>query len=246
MSGHSKWATIKRQKGANDKKRGALFTKLSNAITVAVRQGGGVGDPESNFRLRLAVEAARTANMPKENIERAIERAAGKQANNLEEAVYEGFGPGGFSVIVEAFTDNKQRTVAEVKNVFSKNGGSLGAQGSVMYQFEQKGSIVVGKHGKSLDDVFLIAADAGAEDVEDSDDAVIIYTKPEDLAKVRSALLAAGLEITSAELLFKPTILTPISAKEDAERALAFLEKLEDLDDVQRVFANFDIPDDIM
>src|SRR5436190_1731716 len=145
MSGHSKWATIKRQKGANDIKRGQLFTKLSKAITIAVRQGGGVGDPDSNFRLRLAVEAARTANMPKENIERAIARASGKQDNDLEEGLYEGFGPGGFSVIVESLSDNKQRTVSEVKNVFEKNGGNIGSQGSVQYQFDKKGMITVDK-----------------------------------------------------------------------------------------------------
>src|SRR5664279_1489145 len=145
MSGHSKWKTIKRQKGANDQKRGQIFTKLSNAISIAVREGGGVADPESNFRLRLAIEAARSANMPKENIERAIERAANKQGSGLEEAVYEGFGPGGFSVIVEAFTDNKQRTVAEVKNIFNKNGGNIGSQGSVMYQFDKKGMVMVDK-----------------------------------------------------------------------------------------------------
>lgn len=136
MSGHSKWATIKRQKGANDAKRGQLFTKLSKSITLAVREGGGVADPNGNFRLRLAVEAARAANMPKDNIERAISRASGKEMDNLAEALYEGFGPGGFSVIVETLSDNKQRTVSEVKNIFDKNGGSMGSQGSVQYQFE--------------------------------------------------------------------------------------------------------------
>lgn len=246
MSGHSKWATIKRQKGANDKKRGALFTKLSNAITVAVRQGGGIGDPESNFRLRLAVEAARGANVPKENIERAIERAVAKQGNNLEEAVYEGFGPGGFSVIVETFTDNKQRTVSEVKNVFSKNGGGVGAQGSVMYQFEQKGVITVVSGGRTFDDLFLIGADAGAEDMEEASDEVVFYTSVQNLAAVRSELIARGLEIKNAELIYKPTVFHPISSKEALEKALSFIEKLEELDDVQKVSANFDIPDDIM
>ena len=177
MSGHSKWATIKRQKGANDVKRGQLFTKLSKAVAIAVVQGGGVADPESNFRLRLAVEAARAANMPKENIERAIQRASAKQDAHLEEIMYEGFGPGGFSVIVETFTDNKQRTVSEVKNIFNKNGGNMGAQGSVIYQFEKKGALTVEKSGKSLDEIFKLAAEAGAEDVEVADSEVLVYTK---------------------------------------------------------------------
>src|SRR5579863_4152916 len=200
MSGHSKWATIKRQKGANDAKRGQLFTKLSKAITIAVRQGGGSPDSESNFRLRLAVEAARTANMPKENIERAIQRASGKQAETLEEAIYEGFGPGGFSVVVEAFTDNKLRTVSEVKNIFNKNGGSMGAQGSVMYQFEKKGVITVKKNGKSLDDIFLIAADSGVEDIEDAGDEVLLYTKHEEVTKIKDLLSQNDLNVKTFEL----------------------------------------------
>lgn len=246
MSGHSKWATIKRQKGVKDIKRGQLFTKLSKAITVAVRQGGFVSDPEGNFRLRLAIEAARAANMPKENIERAITRAASKQEVALEEVVYEGFGPGGFSVIVEAFTDNKQRTVAEVKNVFEKNGGTMGTQGSVMYQFERKGLITVAKGGKSFDEVFLIAVDSGAEDVEEAGDEVLIYTKLEDLARVRSFLKGKGITIQNAELIYKPIVLSPIADKMASEKAIAFVEKLEDLSDVQKVYANFDIPDAII
>jgi YebC/PmpR family DNA-binding regulatory protein len=246
MSGHSKWATIKRQKGANDVKRGALFTKLANAITIAVREGGGVADPDDNPRLRLAVDAARSANMPKDNIERAIQRAAGKQGSDLIEAVYEGFGPGGFSVIVETYTDNKQRTVSEVKNIFDKNGGSMGSTGSVMYQFEKKGSVTVGKGGKSLDDIFLIAAESSAEDIEDAGDDVIIYSKPENLAKVRDSLAQQSLSIKGAELTWKPLVLTPITDKQSAEKAFSFLEKLDSLDDVQKVYANFDIPDEIL
>lgn len=246
MSGHSKWATIKRQKGANDAKRGQLFTKLSKAITVAVQQGGGVADPESNFRLRLAVDAARSANMPKDNIDRAIQRASGKQGVNLEEVIYEGFGPGGFSVLVEAYTDNKIRTVAEVKNIFNKNGGNMGAQGSVMYQFDKKGIITVAKEGKSLDDIFLLAAEAQAEDVEDAGEDVLIYTKAEDLFKAREALAAQSLTVLSAELTWQPTLLSEITDKAAAERALEFLDKLENLDDVQKVYANCDIPDELM
>ncbi|HZE87813.1 MAG TPA: YebC/PmpR family DNA-binding transcriptional regulator [Methylomirabilota bacterium] len=246
MSGHSKWATIKRQKGANDAKRGQLFTKLSKAISIAVRQGGNVADPNSNFRLRLAIEAAKASNMPKENIERAVQRASSKQDANLEEALYEGFGPGGFSVIVEAFTDNKQRTVAEVKNIFDKNGGSMGNQGSVQYQFEKKGMITVSKNGKILDEIFLIAADNQAEDVEEATDEVFVYTKPENLAKVRDVLADQGIVVKSAELTWKPIVISSIAEKSIVERALVFLEKLENLDDVQKVYANFDIPDEIM
>jgi YebC/PmpR family DNA-binding regulatory protein len=246
MSGHSKWATIKRQKGANDAKRGQLFTKLSSAITISVRQGGGSGDPESNFRLRLAVEAARAANMPKENIERAIARASGKQADSLEEAVYEGFGPGGFSVVVEALTDNKLRTVSEVKNVFNKSGGSMGAQGSVMYQFEKNGVISIEKNGKSIDDIFLIAADSGVEDIEDAGEEVFLYTKPEDVAKIKDSLEKNELKIKTFELAFRPVVSSAITDKESAEKALSFIDKLESLDDVQRVYANFDIPDELI
>ncbi len=246
MSGHSKWATIKRQKGANDAKRGQLFTKLSKAITIAVRQGGGSPDPESNFRLRLAIEAARAANMPKENIERAIQRASGKDAGILEEATYEGFGPGGFSVVVEAFTDNKLRTVSEVKNVFNKNGGSMGAQGSVMYQFGKKGVITVVKDGKSLDDLFLIAADNGAEDIEDAGEEVLLYTRPEDVTKVKDVLSQNGLQVNTFELIYKPIVTNIITDKSLSEKALSFIDKLESLDDVQKVYANFDIPDELI
>lgn len=246
MSGHSKWATIKRAKGANDAKRGQLFTKLSKAISIAVRQGGGSPDPESNFRLRLAIEAARAANMPKENIERAVQRASGKQAEVLEEALYEGFGPGGFSVVVEAYTDNKLRTVSEVKNIFNKNGGNMGAQGSVMYQFEKNGIISVSKDGKSLDDIFLIAADNGVDDIEEEGDEVLLYTKPEDVTKVKDILSQNGLNIKTFELIYRPVVISAISDKDSAEKALAFIDKLESLDDVQKVYANFDIPDELI
>jgi YebC/PmpR family DNA-binding regulatory protein len=246
MSGHSKWATIKRQKGANDAKRGQLFTKLSKAITIAAGQGGGSPDPESNFHLRLAVEAARAANMPKDNIERAIQRASGKQAETLQEAVYEGFGPGGFSVVVEAFTDNKLRTVSEVKNVFNKNGGSMGAQGSVMYQFEKKGVISVDKNGKSLDDIFLVAADNGVDDIEEVGDEVLLYTKPEDVAKIKDKLAEEKLNVKTFEIMFKPVVINSIADKASAEKALSFVDKLESLDDVQKVYASFDIPDELM
>jgi YebC/PmpR family DNA-binding regulatory protein len=243
MSGHSKWSTIKRQKGVTDMKRGQLFTKLSMAITMAVKQGGNIGDPDSNFKLRLAVEAARAANMPKENIERAIARATGGQSGDLQELFYEGFGPGGFSVIVEALTDNNQRTVAEVKNVFTKNGGSMGAQGSVAYQFTQRGVVYIDKNGNTLDDVFLVAADSGAEDVEEEGNEILVYTRPEDLSKVRSSLQAAGYTIKNAEIVRQPNIFTEIADPEIAKKAVAFVEKMEELADVQKVYANLDIPE---
>lgn len=246
MSGHSKWSTIKRQKEVTDKKRGAAFTKLSMAITLAVKQGGGVSDPDGNPRLRLAVEAARAANMPKENIQKAISRAAGKDAALMEEVVYEGFGPGGFSIIVEAVTDNKQRTTPVIKSFFDKNGGTIGNQGSVTYQFQQKGQVVIQKEQYSLDDIYLIAADAGADDIEDTDDEVIIYTEPQELAKVRDILVINKLNVTEAALIWKPIVNSTISDKSQAEKALGFVERVEEMDDVQKVYANFDIPDEIM
>jgi YebC/PmpR family DNA-binding regulatory protein len=246
MSGHSKWSTIKRQKGAKDQKRGQLFTKLSFSITTAVREGGGVKDPNSNFRLRLAVEEARAANMPKENIARAIDKASSKQDGDIEEIFYEGFGPGGFSVIVETLTDKKTRTVAEVKNVFEKNGGSLGVVGSVMYQFEKMGMITIAKKDKTLDDIFLIAADSGADDVEDSEEYVILLTRPENLMKAREKLTENGLSVDEAFLYWKPNIITTITDKEKAEAAIRFIERLEELNDVIKVYVNFDIEENIM
>lgn len=237
MSGHSKWATIKRQKGANDAKRGALFTKLSKAITIAVSAGGGVADPSQNFRLRLAAEAARAANMPKENIERAIEKAAGKSGVALEEVLYEGFGPGGVGIIVEAATDNKNRTTSEVQNVFNKNGGNMGAMGSVSYQFKKMGQLLVKKGSRSLDDLLLEAADAGAEDVEDSDDMAYVYTQPGDMAKVRDNLSQKGIEATEMELVWQPTMTTSVD-EETTEKIMNLMEKLEDLDDVQKTYSN--------
>lgn len=246
MSGHSKWSTIKRQKGLKDAKRGAVFTKLSKAISIAIRQGGGVSDPNGNFRLRLAIEAAKAANMPKDNIDRVIQKANSKQEAELEEGTYEGFGPGGFSVIVETVTDNKLRTVSEVKNIFNKNGGSMGAQGSVMYQFEKKGVVTAAKDGKSLDDIFMLAVESGADDVEEADEDVLVYTKPEDVAKVRDALADQGVTIKSVELLLSPIVSNTITDKSSAEKAINFLEKLESLDDVQKVYANFGIPDELL
>ncbi len=237
MSGHSKWSQIKRQKGINDTKRGATFTKISNAISIAVKQGGGIADPEQNFKLRLAIDAAKAVNMPKENIERAIVRASGKSEQTMDEVVYEGFGPGGFAVIVEAATDNKNRTSAEVANIFNKNGGSMGQPGSVSYQFKQIGEIIVGKNNKSVDDIFLDAADAGAEDIEEGEEEVFILTNPTDLAKVREGLLQKGYAITSVEIIRKPSLTVEIT-DEALQKAFSFVEKFEEMDDVQKVYTN--------
>lgn len=243
MSGHSKWSTIKRQKGVNDAKRGQHFTKLSLAITLSVKQGGNVTNPDDNPRLRLAIDSARAANMPKDNIERAIARAVGAQAKEMSEVTYEGFGPGGFSVIVEAITDNKQRTTPEIKSVFDKNGGSLGVVGSVSYQFEQKGLLTLTKNGVSLDDIFLLAADHGAEDIEEIEEDVLIFTAVDDLSRVRQALETSGMNITGIELTRRPIVSKVITDPALTEKVLSFLDRLEGHDDVQKVFANYDIPE---
>lgn len=251
MSGHSKWKQIKRQKGVTDKKKGQAFTKIAKAITIAVRQGGGIGDPAQNFRLRLAVEQARAINTPKENIERAIEKGMGKSdGGGLEETVYEGFAPEGIALIIEAATDNKQRTTPEVKSILEKNGGSLATPGAVSYQFEQKGLITVKKDsppaGGSLDDIFLLAADAGAEDIEEAGEEVLIYTRPDQLSLVKDMLVENNLTVKEIEITRKPKITIPITNKESAHKILALVEKLEDLEDVQKVYANFDIPDQFL
>ncbi len=238
MSGHSKWKTIKRQKGAADQKRGVAFTKLAIAITLAVKQGGGIEN---------AIEKARSANMPKENIERAIEKGMGKGGgDDLQEVVYEGFGHGGSVIIVEAVTDNKMRTTSEIKNVFDKNGGTFGQPGSVAYQFAQKGSIIIILNGRSIDEVFMIAADAGAQDLEDDGDIITIYTKPEELSKIKDALSKNNIAIKEAEIIRKPILVTTIEDAQTAEKIMTFIEKLEDHDDVQKVYTNVTFPDSLI
>lgn len=241
MSGHSKWSSIKRQKGINDQKRGKTFTKLSNAITIAVKQGGGIADPDSNFRLRLSIDAARAANMPKDNIERAIHRATSKEAGELHEVTYEGFAPGGVSVIVEAFTDNPMRTTSEIKNIFNKAGASFGQPGSVSYQFKHVGEIIIKKNGKSYDDIFAIAVESGAEDLEDAGEEVFVYTDLPDLAKVKDVLVLQGLEVVEAGLIRQPVVMTEITDKSKFDKIEAFLNTLEELDDVQKVYSNMEI-----
>jgi YebC/PmpR family DNA-binding regulatory protein len=245
MSGHSKWSTIKRQKGANDAKRGALFTKVAREISVAARQGG--GDPDGNYRLRLAIEKARSVNMPAENIKRTIEKATGAgDGEQFEEIVYEGYGPGGVAVLVEAATDNRNRTAAEVRSIFTKTGGQLAGSGAVAWQFEPRGLITIPRSGSvDADEVALTAIDAGAEDVDtDADEAIEIYTDPGALENIRKALEGAGVPVESAEnaMIAKQTVELD-SAK--ARQALRLVELLEDLEDVQRVTANFDIPEDV-
>ncbi|HKG19488.1 MAG TPA: YebC/PmpR family DNA-binding transcriptional regulator [Candidatus Limnocylindrales bacterium] len=244
MSGHSKWSTIKRQKGANDAKRGALFTKVAREISVAARQGG--GDPDANYRLRLAIEKARAVNMPADNIKRTIDKATGGgEGEQFEEIVYEGYGPGGVAVLVEAATDNRNRTAAEVRSIFTKTGGQLAGSGAVAWQFEPRGLIAVARDGVDPDEVALAAIDAGADDVDTEDPETIeIFTAPADLERVRVALDQAGVPVDSAEntMIAKQTVELD-SAK--ARQALRLVEQLEDLDDVQRVTANFDIPEDV-
>ncbi len=239
MSGHSKWSTIKRQKGTADAKRGVAFTKISNQITMAVREGGG-GDVDSNFKLRLAVEKAREVNMPKDNISRAIEKGLGKGSGaNLESAVYEGFGPHGAAIVVETITDNRTRTGADLRNAFDKNGGTLGSTGTVSYMFRRVGEIAIGKSNVSYDEVLEKALEAGADDIEEAEEAFLVYTSPENLHKIKDALTKAGLTITSAELIFRPNKETLVSLDEAKHVEIeAFLEKIEDMDDVQSVFIN--------
>lgn len=238
MSGHSKWAQIKRQKGVNDQKRGQTFTKLSNAITIAVKQGGGISDPEQNFRLRLAIDAARAANMPKENIERAIKRASGKDAGEVSEVLYEGFAPFGVSVMVEAVTDNPMRTSAEIKSIFAKNGGSFGQPGSVAYQFKQVGRIIINKENKTFDEIFEAAVNLGAQDIEEVGDEVLIYTLVSDLIKIRNSLESMGFSITHSEVMRIP--LTPVELSDAVQisKVENFIDLIESLDDVHNVFTN--------
>jgi YebC/PmpR family DNA-binding regulatory protein len=245
MSGHSKWSTIKRQKGATDAKRGALFTKVAREISVAARQGG--GDPDANYRLRLAIEKARSVNMPSDNIKRTIDKATGGgEAEQYEEIVYEGYGPGGVAVLVEAQTDNRNRTAAEVRSMFTKSGGQLAGSGAVAWQFEPRGLITVPRSGAlDADEVALAAIDAGAEDVDtDGDEAIEVYTSPGDLETIRKALESAGVPVESAEsaMIAKQTVELDASK---ARQALRLVELLEDLDDVSRVTANFDIPEEV-
>ena len=244
MSGHSKWSSIKHQKGVTDARRGQLFTKLTREIIVAVRQGG--SNPEANFRLRLAVQKARDNNMPLDNIERAIKRGSGTmEGATLVEMVLEGYGPSGAAILVQALTDNRNRTLQDVRNIFLRNGGSLGGSGCVAWLFDSKGLITIKTDELSADELALQAIDAGAEDVKVDDGYVDIYTKPEELEKVRAALEQENLPIASAELSMVPK--TVVELEEKAVRqTLKLLDKLEELDEVQRVSSNANFPDSIL
>jgi YebC/PmpR family DNA-binding regulatory protein len=241
MSGHSKWSTIKRQKGVADAKRGAIFTKMSKEISAAARSGD--PDPDLNFKLRLAVQKARDHNMPVENIERAIKRAAGALGGvQPTEHNYEGYGPSGTAILIEVLTDNKNRTTAEIRNVFSRGGGNLGENGCVTWIFQPKGLIVVEASGNA-DDLALLAIDAGAEDVKQEGDTLEIQTVPEQLEAVRKKLEAQKVKITSTELTRIPQNLVALE-KKAAIQALKLMDRIEELDDVQRVYTNADFPDE--
>ena len=245
MSGHSKWASIKHKKAATDAKRGKQFTKLARAITVAAREGG--GDPEGNPTLATAIQKARDFSMPKDNIQRAIDRGTGAGAGSeaIERAVYEGYGPGGVAILVEALTDNRNRTGAEIRHAFDKRGGSLGEPGSVAYVFEKRGVILV--DGERYDEDDLIAAvDAGADDVAADGDLLKVTSDPSDLATVREALEAEGVEVQSSELTMDPKTVVEVADEGEARRLMGLIETLDEHDDVDAVHANFDVPAELL
>ncbi len=249
MSGHSKWATIKHKKGAQDKARGKLFAKLIRQVEVAAREGG--GDPEVNPTLRTMFQKARDASVPTDTIERAIKRGTGElEGVRYEQVSYEGYAPCGVAVIVETLTDNRNRTGSDIRSLFSKNGGSMAEPGAVAWQFERKGVFVLPKHaaGRAIteDDLIAIAVDAGAEDIKDSGDTWEVTAAPPDFAAVRAALEEAGIPMDSAELTMVPTNMVPLSNEADARKVLRLIDLLEEQDDVQNVYANFDIPDQIL
>jgi YebC/PmpR family DNA-binding regulatory protein len=241
MSGHSHYSTIKRQKAATDAAKGNIFSKYAKLIMVAAKGGA---DPDSNFKLRVIIDKARSENMPKDNIERAIAKAT-TEASAIDEVSYEGFGPHGVSVIIEVATDNKNRSAQEIKNLLEKGGGSLGGPGSVSYNFESKGFLLV-KKTDDPDSQMLSLIDLGVQDVEDTKDGIEVYTAPDKLSETRKKLMEAGFEITETELQMKPKNLQTVTTVEQAQKVIKFLEAVEENDDVQKVFSNLDIPDEIM
>jgi YebC/PmpR family DNA-binding regulatory protein len=244
MSGHSKWATIKHKKGKTDAKRGKLFSKLSRAITVAAREGG--TDPNMNISLANAIDKAKGESMPKDNIEKAIQRGGGgADGEAYERIMYEGYGPAGVAIIVDVLTDNKNRSAADVRNIFSKHGGQLAQPGAVAWVFERKGSIVVDGSRYGEDDIMAAAIDAGADDVVQDGDEFQVLSDPADFAAVRAAIAAAGIEYEQAELTMIPKN-TVMLEENDARKTMKIVDALEDSDDVQEVFANFDIPEDVL
>jgi YebC/PmpR family DNA-binding regulatory protein len=243
MSGHSKWATIKHAKAKTDAQRGKVFTKIIKEITTAAKIGG--GDPGGNPRLRLAIDKAKAANMPGDNIKRAVEKGVGGGDTVMEELTYEGYGPGGVAILIEVMTDNRNRAAGEIRNLLEKGGGNLGAAGSVSYIFKRVGSLVFDKSAIDEEKLTMAAIDAGAEDVLPEETAIEVITKPEEFEKVRDALAAAGLTPASAEITMQPNTTVKLSG-EAAQKALKLVANLEDHDDVQAVHANFDISDDIL
>jgi len=246
VSGHSKWSSIKHKKGAADAKRGKLFSKLSRAIIVAAKEGG--GDPAGNLALQNAIEKAKSYSMPKDNIDRAIAKGSGADADAsaFETVVYEGFGPSGVAVIVEALTDNRNRTASDVRHTFSKNDGNLGGSGAVAWLFERRGVVLVDAEGVDEDDLTLAAAEGGAEDVALDGSSFEITSAPESLSSVREAVEAAGFTVDSAELTMVPKTTVEVDDEADAKKILRLIDQLEDNDDVQDVYANFDIPERVL
>ncbi len=246
MSGHSKWSSIKHKKGAADAKRGQLFSKLSRAIIVAAKEGG--PDPTGNLALQNAIEKARSYSMPKENIERAIAKGSGADADaaSFETVVYEGYGPEGVAVLVEALTDNRNRTASEVRHAFTKHGGNLGTTGAVAWQFERRGVVLVSVDGADEDELVVTAADAGADDVSLDGSSFVVTSAPEELTPVRQALEGAGFAIESVELAMVPKTTVAVSDESTARRIVSLVEGLEETEDVQDVYANFDIPEAVL
>jgi YebC/PmpR family DNA-binding regulatory protein len=246
VSGHSKWSSIKHKKGAADVKRGKLFSKLSRAIIVAAKEGG--GDPANNLALQNAIEKAKSYSMPKDNIDRAIAKGSGADADAdaFETIVYEGYGPEGVAVIVEALTDNRNRTAADVRHLFAKNGGNLGATGAVAWQFDRRGVVVVPADGIDDEELLLVAADGGADDLERDGDIFQVTSAPESLSNVRGAIEAAGFAVDSAELMLVPKTTVAVEDEAKARQVMRLIDELEDNDDVREVFANFDIPEQVL
>ncbi|SHK51049.1 YebC/PmpR family DNA-binding transcriptional regulator [Thermocrinis minervae] len=245
MAGHSHWAQIKHKKAKIDAQRGKIFSKIIREITVAVREGG--PNPDNNPRLRNAIENAKKVNMPMETIERAIKKGAGElSGESYEEVVYEGYGPGGVAIMVFALTDNRNRTTSEVRHVFTKHGGNLGSSGCVSYMFERVGYIEVPKDAISEEELYEKAIEAGAKDVEVGSEYYIVYTEPEEFYEVKERLASAGVPIESAELTYKPNVTTRVEDPETVKKLLKLMEALDELDDVQKVISNFDVPEEIL
>lgn len=245
MSGHSKWASIKHKKGATDAKRGKLFTKFIKEITVAAKQGG--GKPDVNPSLRVAIQRAKDANMPQDNIERAIKKGTGELPGvTYEQVVYEGYGPKGVAIMVEVLTDNKNRTISEIRNIFAKKGGNMAGNGSVSWIFEKKGYFLVKKGQIDEDKLMSIVLEAGAEDFTDEGDSFAVKTQPQDFEKVKAILQEKGISPETSDITMIPNSSVKITEKQVAEHVLGLMETLEDNDDVQNVYANFDIPDNLL